>query len=105
MNSKIHFLTVKNFTAITGRETGSNKQTASKSCALSIIRQLFHLGVIEAFTGTLKTRKEGDQMKPYPVKISPDVIDELKSLLDALEVTPINVHQVGTIAYHLKFNP
>lgn len=37
---------------IHGRDTGSNKQTASKSCALSIIRQLFHLGVIEAFAGT-----------------------------------------------------
>lgn len=42
--------------SITGRETGSNKQTASKSCALSIVRQLFHLGVVEAFSGTLKTK-------------------------------------------------
>lgn len=41
---------------ITGRETGSNKQSASKSCALSLVRQLFHLGVIEAFTGSLKTK-------------------------------------------------
>lgn len=41
---------------ITGRETGSNKQTASKSCALSLVRQLFHLGVIEAYTGTIKMK-------------------------------------------------
>lgn len=41
---------------ITGRETGSNKQTASKSCALSLVRQMFHLGVIEAYAGTLKTK-------------------------------------------------
>lgn len=40
---------------ITGRESGSNKQSASKSCALSLIRQLYHLGVIEAFTGSLKS--------------------------------------------------
>lgn len=39
---------------VTGRETASNKQTASKSCALSLVRQLYHLGVIEAFSGTLK---------------------------------------------------
>lgn len=39
---------------VTGRETASNKQTASKSCALSIVRQLYHLGVIDAFSGTLK---------------------------------------------------
>lgn len=43
--------------SITGRETGSNKQSASKSCALSLVRQLFHLGVIEAYAGTLKTEK------------------------------------------------
>uniref|UniRef100_A0A1B0D7B7 RNA helicase n=1 Tax=Phlebotomus papatasi TaxID=29031 RepID=A0A1B0D7B7_PHLPP len=43
--------------SITARETGSNKQSASKSCALSLVRQLFHLGVIEAFTGSLKTAK------------------------------------------------
>lgn len=42
--------------SITGRESGSNKQSASKSCALSLVRQLFHLGVIEAFSGSLKTR-------------------------------------------------
>lgn len=41
---------------ITGRETGSNKQTASKSCALSLVRQMYHLGVIEAYSGTLKVR-------------------------------------------------
>jgi len=41
---------------ITGRETGSNKQTASRSCALSMVRQLFHLGVIEAFSGTIKQK-------------------------------------------------
>ncbi len=35
-----------------GRETASNKQMASKACALSLVRQLFHLGVLEAFTGT-----------------------------------------------------
>lgn len=42
---------------ITGRETGSNKQTASKSCALSIIRQMYHLEVIEAFSGTIRVKQ------------------------------------------------
>lgn len=41
---------------ITGRETGSNKQSASRSCALSLVRQLFHLGVIEAFSGAIKVK-------------------------------------------------
>ncbi|KFB49323.1 AGAP006599-PA-like protein [Anopheles sinensis] len=43
--------------SITGRESGSNKQSASKSCALSIVRQLYHLGVIEAFNGSIKSVK------------------------------------------------
>lgn len=58
---------------IHGRDSGSNKQSASKSCALSIIRQLFHLGVIEAFTGTLKKDKPTNEMTPYDVNISPDL--------------------------------
>ncbi|XP_058803551.1 dosage compensation regulator isoform X2 [Phymastichus coffea] len=76
---------------VTGRETGSNKQTASKSCALSLVRQLYHLGVIEAFSGTLKTKKEGDQLPPYPVNISPELVEELHSVLDALEIQPVAV--------------
>jgi len=43
------------------REHGSNKQVASKSCALSLVRQLYHRGVIEAYTGITK-KKEGDKV-------------------------------------------
>lgn len=41
------------------REHGSNKKLAAQSCALSIVRQLYHLGVIEAYTGMTK-KKEGE---------------------------------------------
>lgn len=76
---------------VTGRETGSNKQTASKSCALSIVRQLYHLGVIEAFSGTLKKNKDAEQIKPYPVKISPELESQIHDLLRSLEIKPIEV--------------
>ncbi|XP_012278832.1 dosage compensation regulator isoform X2 [Orussus abietinus] len=76
---------------ITGRETGSNKQTASKSCALSLVRQLYHLGVIEAFTGTLKKVKDADQIKPYPVKIAPELANQVSELLAELEIKPIDI--------------
>jgi len=46
---------------VVAREHGSNKQVASKSCALSLVRQLYHRGVIEAFTGQTK-KKEGDKV-------------------------------------------
>lgn len=77
---------------VTGRETASNKQTASKSCALSVVRQLYHLGVIEAFTGTLKRDKgiEG-VMKPYPVAISPELKYQLEDTLKELNITPVEI--------------
>lgn len=76
---------------ITGRETGSNKQSASKSCALSLVRQLYHLGVIEPFAGTLKKEKTGHEMKPYPVKISPELEESISRCLQNLNVEPVKV--------------
>lgn len=49
------------FSAISAREHGSNKQMASKSCALSLVRQLYHLQVIEAYTGVTK-KKDTDKV-------------------------------------------
>lgn len=73
---------------IYARDTGSNKQSASKSCALSIVRQLYHLGVIEAFSGTLKKDKSGNEMPPYDVKISPELEALIKNCLKELNITP-----------------
>ncbi|XP_015591830.2 dosage compensation regulator isoform X2 [Cephus cinctus] len=83
---------------VTGRETGSNKQTASKSCALSLVRQLYHLGVIEAFSGTLKSNKDAEQIKPYPVKISPEIISQVHDVLAGLEIKPIDVKVAEPVA-------
>ncbi|CAB3258411.1 unnamed protein product [Arctia plantaginis] len=77
---------------VTGRETASNKQTASKSCALSIVRQLYHLGVIEAFSGTLKKDRSAEGiMKPLPVAISPELEQQIEEALNDLEIVPVNV--------------
>ncbi|KAH8338766.1 hypothetical protein KR074_004162, partial [Drosophila pseudoananassae] len=78
---------------VTARETGSNKKAASKSCALSLVRQLFHLKVIEAFSGTLKKKKD-EELKPYPVSLSPDLVasvDEVIRMLDMPVVNPCNI--------------
>lgn len=76
---------------ITGRESGSNKQTASKSCALSLIRQLFHLGVIEAFSGTLKKAATEDKLPSYPVKIDPEIIGRARGALAGLNIQPVRI--------------
>ncbi|XP_017779033.1 PREDICTED: dosage compensation regulator [Nicrophorus vespilloides] len=74
-----------------GRDTASNKQSASKSCALSIIRQLFHLGVIEAFQGTLKKENSGKEMKPYEIKISPNLVKKIDDCLAEFKITPVQI--------------
>lgn len=49
-------------TGITAREHGSNKKLAAQSCALSLVRQLYHLQVIEVYSGITK-KKEGEAVR------------------------------------------
>ncbi|XP_018018357.1 ATP-dependent RNA helicase A [Hyalella azteca] len=76
---------------VSGRETGSNKRQASQSCALSLVRQLYHLNVIEAFTGSLKQKKEGDDIKPYPVNLSHELCQQIDATLEMCNVQPVTV--------------
>lgn len=94
---------------ITGRDSGSNKQTASKSCALSLIRQLFHLGVIEAFSGTLKKEKSGSDMKAFDIKISPNLRKQIQGCLADMNIEPLTIPsgvetQTYSLLSDLKFN-
>ncbi|XP_055609063.1 dosage compensation regulator isoform X2 [Uranotaenia lowii] len=78
---------------ITGRESGSNKQSASKSCSLSLVRQLFHLGIIEAFTGSMKSAKNQEQLKPFKVRISPELEQKIAQSLQEIGIQPNNEYQ------------
>ncbi|XP_049290301.1 dosage compensation regulator isoform X1 [Anopheles funestus] len=82
--------------SITGRESGSNKHSASKSCALSLIRQLYHLGVIEAYTGSLKSATTSEQIAAYPVKISHQLAKRVHECLMELEIQPVKVNTSNT---------
>lgn len=79
------------FSVIYARETGSNKQSASKSCALSLVRQLFHLGVIEAYTGASKKKASTSIMTAYEVAVDPSLIEKVRSSLNKLNITPMKV--------------
>ncbi|NWR51438.1 DHX9 helicase, partial [Regulus satrapa] len=70
-------------------EHGSNKKLAAQSCALSLVRQLYHLGVIEPYTG--QTKKKGESLEPYEVSLSSDLENHLqKTVRDlSLEVVPL----------------
>lgn len=48
---------------IYAREHGSNKKLAAQSCALSLVRQLYHLNIIEPYSGQTK-KKEGESVSP-----------------------------------------
>lgn len=53
------------------------------------MRQLFHLGVIEAFSGTLKKNKEAEQMPPYEVEIAPELKEQIDDVLADLKIDPV----------------
>ncbi|XP_029791093.1 ATP-dependent RNA helicase A isoform X1 [Suricata suricatta] len=74
---------------IFAREHGSNKKLAAQSCALSLVRQLYHLGVIEAYSGLTK-KKEGETVEPYKVNLSQDLEHQLQNVIQELnlEIVP-----------------
>ena len=76
---------------VNAREASGNKQSASKSCALSLVRQLFHLGVIEAYTGTLKRNKDVEELRPYDVKVDPELLTQVEDCLKSLDMSPVQV--------------
>ncbi|XP_016385759.1 ATP-dependent RNA helicase A-like [Sinocyclocheilus rhinocerous] len=67
------------------REHGSTKKLAAQSCALSIVRQLYHLGVVEAYTGQTK-KKEGETVDVYEVNLSDDVQHQIHSIVQELGI-------------------
>uniref|UniRef100_A0AAY5KZW6 RNA helicase n=1 Tax=Esox lucius TaxID=8010 RepID=A0AAY5KZW6_ESOLU len=71
---------------ITAREHGSNKKLAAQSCALSMVRQLYHLGVIEAYTGITK-KKDGEALEAFAVNVGEDLQHQLRSVTEELGVT------------------
>uniref|UniRef100_A0A8C3TKT9 RNA helicase n=1 Tax=Catharus ustulatus TaxID=91951 RepID=A0A8C3TKT9_CATUS len=74
---------------IFSREHGSNKKLAAQSCALSLVRQLYHLGVIEPYAG--QTKKKGESLEPYEVSLSPDLENNLQKTIRelSLEIVPL----------------
>ncbi|MED6280911.1 ATP-dependent RNA helicase A [Characodon lateralis] len=70
---------------ITAREHGSNKKLAAQSCALSVVRQLYHLGVIEPYSGVTK-KKEGETLEAYEVCVAPDLQQQLAAVVQELGV-------------------
>ena len=76
---------------IHANEIGANKQIASKACALSLVRQLFHSGAIEAFTGE-KKKKERPKTAPFLVELSDELKQKLSEVCEAFQLAPTNIN-------------
>ncbi|KAL3218656.1 hypothetical protein MRX96_031466 [Rhipicephalus microplus] len=85
LNMKIH-----------AKEQGSNKQMASKSCALSLVRQLYHLGAIEAYTGVAKKKTES-KLEPYEFALPAEVVKDLSETINALNIETVHVPENMTL--------
>ncbi|XP_037132075.1 ATP-dependent RNA helicase A isoform X2 [Syngnathus acus] len=70
---------------VTAREHGSNKKLAAQSCALSLVRQLYHLGVIEPYSGVTK-KKEGERLEVFDVPLTPELQQQLSVVVEELGV-------------------
>uniref|UniRef100_A0A8C7IK65 RNA helicase n=1 Tax=Oncorhynchus kisutch TaxID=8019 RepID=A0A8C7IK65_ONCKI len=70
---------------IIAREHGSNKKLAAQSSALSIVRQLYHLGVIEPYSGVTK-KKEGEILEAFEVNVVDELQHQLQSMAQELGV-------------------
>ncbi|VDO11988.1 unnamed protein product [Rodentolepis nana] len=70
------------------RENGSTKVLASRACCLSLVRQLYHFGEIEAFSGDRK-KKKVDALVPISVEIDPELDNRLHAMLEKLNMLPI----------------
>lgn len=84
----IYTIIILFYLGVTARESGSNKQSASKSCALSLVRQLYHLGVIEAFSGSLK-KTILNIVEPYEVNVDPLLLNKVHDILHELKIDPV----------------
>ncbi|XP_014675419.1 PREDICTED: ATP-dependent RNA helicase A-like [Priapulus caudatus] len=78
----------KNNKNICAREAGSSKITASKSCALSLVRQMFHMGVVEPYTGTTK-KLDVQQLATFEVGLPPELEAEIDTLLEGYNIQPV----------------
>ncbi|KAL3312078.1 ATP-dependent RNA helicase A [Cichlidogyrus casuarinus] len=62
------------------REEGSNKQTASRAVCLSLVRQLFHAGEIEAFTGQRK-KKRSNEVPSRSLQVKVEFLQQMEEVL------------------------
>ncbi|KAF1765667.1 hypothetical protein GCK72_005620 [Caenorhabditis remanei] len=65
-----------------GKGSGSNKKVSESGCAMNVVRQMFHLNIMQAYTGPTKKNKVStlpDISVSLPEVLSTRVVDYVKS--------------------------
>ncbi|XP_025017864.1 dosage compensation regulator-like isoform X2 [Tetranychus urticae] len=76
------------------RENASNKQLASRACALSLMRQLYHYGVIEAYNATGESKKKtATKVDTYAFTFPQELLDEMNEVIaeNGLKRIPVRI--------------
>ncbi|CAD5217543.1 unnamed protein product [Bursaphelenchus okinawaensis] len=71
------------------RGEGSNSKIAQSSCALSVVRQLYHKGVLKKCGETISKKKNAADLPATLVQINPDVIQRLDTYLEQVGLNPV----------------
>lgn len=81
---------------VNGSGTASNKKLAAQDCALGLVRQLFHMNVIEmAEVGQVQPKKQKMDDYPYEVCLQPDVMQNLQDVLNSERIQPVKKPAYG----------
>lgn len=75
------------------------KKVASTAAALSIVRQLFHLNVIEAFTGVTTVKKSDTDFEAIKGSLTEEVSAELEKAVTTMELNRADFSGLGLQIY------
>lgn len=73
---------------ISGRGEGSTKKVAEATCALSLIRQLYHLKAVGP-ADAKSSKKNVDCLPSIDVNINPQLVDRMKKYLNQVGIVPV----------------
>ncbi|XP_050521951.1 ATP-dependent RNA helicase A-like [Daktulosphaira vitifoliae] len=71
---------------ITGCQVDKNKDYASKRCAVSVVRQLFHLGIVDDYT---QIPIKEILLKEYKVNVQQKLVHRIYDILDEYNIKPV----------------
>ncbi|CAD5222539.1 unnamed protein product [Bursaphelenchus xylophilus] len=71
------------------RGDGSNLKVAQGACALSVVRQLYHKGVIKKAGENVSKKKNVADLPSTPVEINPEIIERVDAYLSETGIEPV----------------